>query len=114
MLRVTSPNSFKTCYIADVKEELNLLTRKAPNRIGETRKIKAPEEYKIFIKKAIDELAKEGISQTYKNIQKKAFEIYKREKDDNTFNKYFGRIKSNLSPNEIKKIVDDEDFSYEN
>ena len=38
---------------ADVKEELGLLTRKASNRQGHLRKIKAPEEYKKFIKKMI-------------------------------------------------------------
>ena len=114
MLRLTSPNSFKTCYIADVKESLGKLTRKAPNRQGNTRKIKAPREYREYILRAIDELKKEKQKETYKNIQKKAFEIYKRDKEDNLFKKYFGAIKNNLNLTEIQKIVEDEDLLYEN
>jgi len=113
MLRITSPNSFKTCYIADVKEELGLLTRKSPNRHGVERKIKSPKEYKKFIIKAMNELEKEGIKQTYKNIQQKAFEIYKKEKENAVLGKYLGAIKTNLSPKEIKELVEDEGLIYE-
>jgi len=114
MLRITSLNSFKTCYIANIKEELGLLTRKAPNRQGESRKIKAPKEYKKFILQAIKELEREGVKQTYKNIQKKAFEIYQRQKND-LIDKYFNVIKpnKNLSDTEIKNIIENEDILYE-
>jgi hypothetical protein len=113
MMRITSPNSFKTCYIADVKEELGLLTRKASNRQGHLRKIKAPEEYKKFIKKAIKELKAEGEKQTYKNIQQKAFEIYKSKTQNDLLNKYFASIERKLDYSTIQKIVEDEDLLYE-
>ena len=115
MREITSQNSFKTCHIAHVKEEKGLLTRKAPNRQGAVRKIKVPKLQKIYIEKAMEELKKEGIKQTYKNIQKKAFEIYQREKKEKSIEKYFGSIKANknLSLSDIEKIVEDEDIMYE-
>ena len=113
MLRINSVNAIKTCYIADVKEQLGLITRTAANRQG-NRKIKAPKEYVELIKQAIYQLNKNNEKATYINIQKKAFEIYQQEKKHNTlFKKYFGAIKTNLNPKELQKIIDDEDLSYE-
>ncbi len=67
-----SPNSLKTSYIADVKEELGFLKR----RRVVNRKIKVPDYLKPYIVRAIKQLGKDA---KYKDIQKKAFEIYQKE-----------------------------------
>ncbi len=115
MIRPKSPNSFKTCYIAEVKEEHGLPTRRAPNRTGERRKVKTPPEYKKYISLAIAELKKHNKKLTYKEIQKKAFEIYQKEREDTLISKYMHVVKPDktLTSEEIKEIIADEDMLYE-
>ena len=100
---------------ADVKEELGLLTRKASNRQGHLRKIKAPEEYKKFIKKAIKELKAEGEKQTYKNIQQKAFELYQKKVNKTSIvERYYGFLKiTDKDKDFVRKIAEDEGLYYE-
>ncbi len=114
MKKITSPNAFKTSYIASVKEILNLPVRKAHNRNGNKRKFKAPEFHARFIIKAIRELEKEGKSLTYKNIQIKAFQIYQQE-EENKIEKYMNIIKPSpdLKDKDIKNIIDSEVFEFE-
>ncbi len=69
MRLINLPSAFKTCYIAEAKEELGLLKRKKKNR-----KVKAPEYIKNVIKEAIKRL---GYTGTYEEIQKKSLEVYK-------------------------------------
>ncbi len=68
MRLIKSPNAFKSCYIAEVKEDLGLLKKRK-----QKRKVKAPEHMKKIIKEAIKRL---GYSGTYKEIQKKSLEVY--------------------------------------
>ncbi len=111
---ISSPNAFKTSYIADVKEELGLIERKAPNRVGK-RKHKAPERLKPFIREAILFLQDREEKMTYKKIQQKALEFYKREemKKKSRVDHYFGVVKPNVSQDFIQRVVEDEDFGYE-
>jgi hypothetical protein len=69
---------------------------------------------KLVLTKGDIFLEREGVKQTYKNIQKKAFEIYQRQKND-LIDKYFNVIKpnKNLSDTEIKNIIENEDILYE-
>jgi len=69
MRLIKSPNAFKACYIAEVKEDLGLLKR--PKK---ERRVKAPEHMKNIIKEAIKRLGYKG---TYKEIQEKSLEIYR-------------------------------------
>jgi len=63
MKTIKSPNAFKSCYIAEVKEDLGLLKKRK-----QKRKIKAPEHIKEIIKEAIKRLGYKG---TYKGRRKK-------------------------------------------
>lgn len=113
-MRVTSANSFKTCYIAEVKEDMGLLTGRVQRR-GATRKIKAPEEYKKYISQAIKELQANGKKATYKEIQQKAFEIYQEDRKNSLIQKYMNTIKPSkeLSNDKIKMLIEDEELIYE-
>ncbi len=45
--------SVKTCWIADMKEQFGITTRKAPNRISETQRVHpCPSEHKQKIEDA--------------------------------------------------------------
>jgi hypothetical protein len=45
--------SVKTCWIADMKEQCGIITRKAPNRISETQRVHpCPSDYKQKIEDA--------------------------------------------------------------
>jgi hypothetical protein len=104
---ISSPNSFKTCYIAEVKEELGLLERK----LKKERKIKAPQKYKRYIRMAIESL---GRNATYKEIQREAFRLYQEEKKKERSSKvakYFGVFRADKEV--VLKLAQDKDICYE-
>ena len=104
---INSPNSFKTCYIAEVKEELGLLERK----LKKERKIKAPQKYKRYIKMAIESLGKDA---TYKEIQQEAFRLYQEERKKERSSKvakYFGIFRAEKEL--VLKLAQDKDVCYE-
>jgi hypothetical protein len=100
---ISSPNTFKTCYIAEVKEELGILKRRLRKR---GRKVRTPEKYKPYIRKAIERLGEEA---TYKEIQEEAFRLYM---EENGFpvDKYFGALK--LDRKFVDAIALDKDIYY--
>jgi len=116
MRPIKSPNAFKTCYIADIKERLGLRVRTSPNRKSSERKIKCPKFHSKFIKEAIKQLQNQGEKLTYKNIQKVAFEIYKERTTENKINKYLNSIKTDksLTKKDIDNILELEVFELEN
>ncbi len=103
MRLITSPNAFKTCYISEVKEELGLLKRKRKK----IRKTRTPQYLKPFIRQAIKEL---GSNATYKEIQRKALELYQRSisKEIETF---FGVFKTD-NKKFVEKIAEDKGIYY--
>ncbi|MDL1956657.1 MAG: hypothetical protein LWW95_06390 [Candidatus Desulfofervidus auxilii] len=107
MKMINSPATFKTCYIAQVKEELNLPVRKAWNREGKQRKVQVPLGLKEYIKKAIKMLMdeKKGEIPSYKEIQKKAFEIYQDTLKTNS-EKFFGIFRTK-NKEYVRKITED-------
>ncbi|GEM_PF-1344446 len=114
MRRLTSPNAFKTCYIAEVKEELGLKDKRkmAPNRRSLKRKVKTPAYLKKFIFEAIGILTKEtGKMPTYKQIQQKAFELYKNAEKTFLVEEYYGFLKTN-DKDFVRKIAEDEGLYY--
>ena len=118
MRKITSPRAFKTCYIAEVKEELGLKsrTRIAANRRGLERKVKTPKHIKKLLIKAIKLLTNEtGKTPTYKQIQEKAFELYQEElKENSIVKKYYGFLKISEEDKEfVRKIVEDKELYYE-
>jgi hypothetical protein len=104
---ITSPASFKTCYIAEVKEEMGILKRK----LKRERKIRAPQKYKRYIKMAIESLG-EGAS--YKEIQQEAYRLYCQEMEEkkrSRIGKYFGVFKADKDL--VDKVVLNKDIYYE-
>jgi len=116
MKPIKSPNAFKTCYIADIKEKLGFKVRVSSNRKNLERKIKCPKFHSKFIKEAIKQLQNQGKKLTYKNIQKTAFEIYKEKTTENKINKYLNSIKidKSLTSKDIDNILELEVFELEN
>jgi len=104
---IESPNAFKPCYIAEVKEELGLLKKRK-----KYRKIKAPEYMKKIIKEAIKRLNYSG---TYKEIQEKSLEVYKEwlnERKLGKLRKFRGSFKA---PKDfVIKIAQNEEIFYAN
>jgi hypothetical protein len=103
MRLITSPNAFKSSYIAEIKEELGLLRRK--RKI--TRKIKAPDYIKPFIKEAISNL---GNGATYKQIQKEALRLYNEHTSGRVL-KYYGILKIS-DKSFAKSMIEDKGIYY--
>ncbi|WP_456370857.1 hypothetical protein [Thermodesulfatator atlanticus] len=103
MRRITSFQAFKTSYIAEVKEEMGLPLR----RRKRIRRVKTPQHIKPIIRKAIESLGKDA---SYREIQKKAFEIY-REMYEAEIDRFFGilRVKDKEA---FRRIVEDEEIAY--
>jgi len=99
---ITSPQTFKTSYIAAVKEELGLLKRKRTIQ----RKVKPPKH----LRWAIEEALNRKPNATYKEIQRLAFEIYQQRKRENL--SYFGAL-GNVPDNILWEVIDDKGLSYE-
>lgn len=117
MRKITSPRAFKTCYIAEVKEELGLKskTKIAANRRGLERKVKTPDHIKKFLIRAIKLLTTETCKMpTYKQIQEKAFELYQEEiQKTSLVERYYGFLKISEKDKEfIRKIAEDEALYY--
>ena len=107
MKSINSYKSFKTSYIAEVKEEMGLLKKK---KVLKERKIRTPKHVKPYIKKAIKKLADTKENFTYKKVQEEALKIYK-ESQENEIKKYFGILKVN-DTSLVKKIAEDEGTFY--
>ena len=105
MRPITSPSAFKTCYIAEVKEELGILKKRKKHR-----KIKAPQHMKEIIKEAINKL---GTSATYRQIQEKCLEIYKQRFQKNKIEK-LQKFRENFKADKtlVIKIAQDEEIPY--
>jgi len=108
---INSSSTFKTCYIAQVKEEMGFKVKRAHNRRTDERKYKVPEHLRKYIKEAIKALEKQSVKVTYKIIQEKAFELYKKDIENRVKAKEFRGIFKD-DPNIVKKIVEDKGLSY--
>ncbi len=62
-----SPNTIKTCFVAQVKEEMGFPVTRAHKRISDETKVKAPDWLKPVIKRAILELRRKGKSYLQRN-----------------------------------------------
>ena len=105
MRSIKSPNAFKTCYIAEAKEELGLLRKRNRNR-----KIRAPLRIKEIIKEAIKRC---GPSATYREIQEKSLEVYKERNEEGVLarlRELQGSIKADSGL--VRKIAQDEEIPY--
>ena len=117
MRRITSPHAFKTCHIAQIKEELGLKakSRIAVNRKGKQRRVRTPEHLRPFLIEAITTLMKEtGRMPTYREIQQKAFELYKEKESIGLTERYYGFLK--VPPEDrgfVEKIAESEEIFYE-
>jgi len=94
----TSPNAFKTSYISEVKKELGLLKKRK-----KLRKTKTPEHLKPFIRQAIKKL---GNNATYKEIQRKALELYQ-ENISKEIEVFFGMFKTS-DEKFVEEVAEDE------
>ena len=103
MRLITSPNAFKSSYIAEIKEELGILKRK--RKI--IRKTKTPNYIKPFIKEAIKNL---GSDATYKQIQQEAIRLYN-ERTSSSILKYYGILKTS-DKSFAKRIAEDKGMYY--
>jgi hypothetical protein len=118
MRKITSPNAFKTSYIAEVKEELGLKSKSkvAVNRRGLERKVKTPEYIKKLLIETIILLKnKTGKVPTYKQIQQKAFELYQKKVNKTSIvERYYGFLKiTDKDKDFVRKIAEDEGLYYE-
>ncbi len=115
MRKITSENSFKSSYVAEVKEELGLKSKRkmAPNRRSANRSVKTPLYLKKSIFEAINILRKEsGKVPTYKQIQQKAFKLYKDAENSSVVDKYYGFLKIN-DKDFVRNIAGDEKLYYD-
>jgi hypothetical protein len=107
---ITSPNSIKSCYIAEVLKEMGFPVKPAHNRLGEERRVKTPERLKPFIRKAVEELLRERGSYSYKEIQKRALALIMKSQEESAVRKTKGIVA------EVKELVremaDDESLFY--
>jgi len=99
---INSPNTFKTSYIAAVKEELGLLKRRRKSY----RKIKPPAHLKWAIVEALQQRPKAS----YKEIQVLAFKIFKEKSRVNLpFYGVLGKVEDRL----LEEVLSDKGLSYE-
>ncbi len=112
MKEITSPETFKTCEIAIVKEKLGLLRKTAPNRKNPERKVRLNPKHAPYIEKAIKYLISQKSEPTYEEIRKKAFEFYKEEKEKK-IKKYEGIFELKLPKEEAIEIIEDKGMVYD-
>lgn len=113
MKRIASPESFKTCFIAQVKEEMGFPVRKAHNRRGIQRKITVRPELRPFIEKAISQLHRnEEKFPTYKQIQNAAFRLYRESTPFSEVDRLYGSLAAD-NPEEAISIIEDKNMFYE-
>ena len=87
-------------------------TRKASNRKDVERKVKLNPNHAPYIKKAIEYFKNKNVNATYKQIQKQAFEFYKKEQESK-LKKYEGIFDLKLSKEEALKVIEDEEILYD-
>ena len=113
MRTISSPNTFKTCYIAQIKKDLGFPVRKAANRKGKDGITKVNETLRPFIEKAILILnEKTGEIPSYKDVQQLSFKLYKESKGKSESDALFGSVKFE-DTEFVKSIAEDKDIFYE-
>lgn len=113
MKPITSPESFKTCFIAQVKEEMGFAVSKAHNRRGNNRKITVRAELRPFIEKAISQLNRtQKEFPTYKQIQTVAFRLYRESTQYSEVDRLYGSFAAD-DPEEAISIIEDKNMFYE-
>ena len=110
MRQITSWTTFKTCYVAAVKEEMGLPVKRAWNRQTSERKVKVPNALKGYIMKAIEILTEQNKSPTYNEIRKKAFELYQEDMEKQTVKKFKGIFGDDRRF--VKQVAEDEGLLY--
>lgn len=112
---INSPSAFKTCYIAQVKEELGYKVRRAHNRRTKARKHKVPAHLRPFIEEAFRYFERLSVKPTYRMIQEKAFELYREHVDgihrEPEVMKYFGIFNNDWDI--VREVVEDDGLEYE-
>ncbi len=112
MRTIRSPNTFKTCYIAQVKEELGLPVRKAANRKGKARAVQVRQELVPYIKNAILVLQKQkGKIPAYREIQEKALDLYQASNGPSKSDAFYGIFESN-SLDYVEEVAEDKEIYY--
>jgi hypothetical protein len=113
MRPITSPESFKTSFIAQVKEEMGFAVRKAHNRRGNSRKTTVRADLRPFIEKAIHQLSRTGKGfPTYKQIQTAAFRLYRESTQFSEVDRLYGSLASD-DLGETLSIIEDKNIFYE-
>ena len=105
-----SPNTIKPSYIAAIKEEMGLPVRQAHNRIGNERKVQPPKRLKPIIKQAILDLTLTKKKPTYKEIQRRAFEIQKNTTEQSHVLETKGIFSGNRK--EVMEFINDKEIYY--
>ncbi len=86
--------------------------KRAFNRKNEKRAVKLNSYHEPYIEKAILCFKSKNINPTYKQIQQKAFEFYKKEKE-NKLKKYEGIFELKFPREEALKIIEDKEIFYD-
>lgn len=107
---ITSLNSIKSCYIAEVLEEMGFPVKPAHNRLGGERKVKTPEKLKPFIWEAIEELLREKGSYSYKEIQKRALALIMKSQKEGVVRRTKGIVADVKEL--VEEMADDESLFY--
>jgi len=87
-----------------------LPVRPAHNRIGRERKVRTPGWLKPFIRQAIMELTSTNNKTTYKEIQKRAFEIYMKSNQRSKVEQSKGMLSG--KPKEVQDFINDKEIFY--
>jgi len=103
MREIKSPATFKSCYIADVKEEMGIPVKKKVAK----RKIQAPDHIKPFIRQALENLPPGA---TIKQIQEEALKLYQ-EHISGDIQKYFGAFRTD-DVSLVRSIAEDKGIFY--
>lgn len=107
---ITSPNSIKSCYIAEVLKEMGFPVKPAHNRLGEERRVKTPERLKPFIRRAVEELIREKGSYSYREIQRRTLDLIIRSQERSVVRRTRGIISE--VKEFVKEMADDESLFY--
>ena len=108
-MRITSLNSIKSSYIAEVLEEMGFPVRPAHNRLGE-RRVKTPKRLKPFIERAIRELLDEKGSYSYREIKERVMALLREAEGQSIVLKTRGMISEVRDL--VKELADDEEVFY--
>ena len=103
MREIKSPATFKSCYIADVKEEMGIPVKKKVMK----RKIHAPDHIKPFIRQALENLPPNA---TIKQIQEEALKLYQ-EHVSGKIQEYFGAFRTD-DASLVRSIAEDKVIFY--